>query len=1136
MATLYDNIENYFKDGLYDLIARQHGAKRIDMCVGYFNLRGWNHIEDVVDTLDGADIYEFDEKGNDIKIHRTVRLLIGMHRPDEDLLRMLYSKKSNLMGHEDINKGLMKIVDSFRKQLLIGSPSTETEKTLRHLSKQMKEGKVSVKLYLKYPLHAKLYIVHYPEERLQHQTIMGSSNLTYSGLQGNGELNSDFTDSDHAKKMADWFDDRWNDRQAIDITQQLIRIIDESWAGEKTVPPYYIYLKTAYHLSREARNGIREFDLSDQFRKELFVYQQNAVQIAAKHLANDKLNGAMIGDVVGLGKTLTACAIAKIFEERYLATTLIICPANLQDMWQKYIKKYDLKAVVQSMQKNIDVENARYYRLVIVDESHNLRNSDGKRYQNIKSLIEKQDSKVLLLTATPYNKDFSDLANQLKLFLDENQDLGIRPENYIRFLGGEYQFGYKHSDIDIRSIRAFEKSESTDDWNELMKLFLVRRTRAFIKNNYAQKDDNGRYYLLYPNGDKFHFPTRIPKAIKFKTEEGDQYSRLYSEEMIKLINELNLPRYGLLNYYDNQYENVLLKHEKQLIDNLSKAGERMMGFARSTFFKRIDSDGYSFLLTICRHILRNALYYHAIQNNLDLPIGDTNSIYNAFSDEDESFGESLEENRLSFEKDGKLYISTNWEDYLKRAKEYYSLLKSKNNCSWISSRYFKPSLKTELKTDSLTLIKMINQCGEWDPNTDQKLNSLYELITKTHGKEKVLIFTQFADTANYISHQLKKRGIKNIEVATGDSKNPTELAEKFSPVSNEVTPPIPFENQTRILIATDVLSEGQNLQDSHIIVNFDLPWAIIRLIQRAGRVDRIGQKAEEIYCYSFFPAEGVENIINLRSTLNKRINENARVLGSDEIFFEGNEQNLRDMFNEKSGILDNDDDTDVDLGSMAYEIWNKAIKKNPELAKIIPDLPDMSYTTKEIENPKEEGVVTYTRTFNDFDVLTWLDKEGNVISQSQKKILQAMECSYDTPALQPLNNHHKLVEDAIDMIASENKNMGGVLGKPFSVKARLHKLLMNYLDAESKADNLFFDNDKKESLKLAIHEIYNYPMIETTRTSIGRMLNNHKPADEIVDYVIEHRGNGNLCNIPKEDREISKDPKIICSMGLRCIS
>lgn len=677
MARIFDNIEEEFTDGLRDIV-NEPGVKRVDFCVGYFNLRGWDLIKDSIDNIPGENVYEQDSNGNDIRKHRVCRLLIGMHRPDEELIRSLYSKKTTLTDAEYIQRSLRRIAEGFKQQLLLGVPSAKDEETLRHLSAQLKSGKVCVKLYLKYPLHAKLYVSHTDSRTHPHMALMGSSNLTYSGLMGNGELNADFIDSDHAKKLADWFDDRWNDRMCLDITDQLIEIIDDSWAGEKVIPPYYIYLKAAYHLSQEARSGIKEFELSPEFRAELFDFQQNAVKIAAKYLNNDKRNGAMIGDVVGLGKTITACAIAKIFENTFGATTLIICPANLQDMWHKYIKKYDLKAVVQSMAKPIDVENARYYRLIIVDESHNLRNASGKRYQNIRALIEKQDCKVLLLTATPYNKDFSDLASQLSLFLDENQDLGIRPENYIKEIGGEYQFAYKHGDIDIRTIRAFMQSNSTDDWNELMKLFLVRRTRSFIKQNYAKIDEtDGRRYLLFPDGSRSYFPDRIPKALTFETVKGDQYSRLYSEDMISLMESLSLPRYGLLNYYDENKAADITKVELDIIANLSRAGERMMGFAKSTFFKRIDSSGFSFLLTLCRHILRNAVYFYAIQNNLDLPIGDTNSIYNAFTDEDTSPFDVDSEIRIAYERDKQLHISTDWEEYLKKAKEYYSILKAK---------------------------------------------------------------------------------------------------------------------------------------------------------------------------------------------------------------------------------------------------------------------------------------------------------------------------------------------------------------------------------------------------------------------------------------------------------------------------
>ena len=958
---------------------------------------------------------------------------------------------------------------------------------------------------------------------------MGSSNLTYSGLTKQGELNAEFGDSDSAQKLADWFDDRWNDRYCIDITKELIEAIDNSWAGEEIIPPYYIYLKTAYHLSADARSGIKEFTLTPEFQHELFDFQQTAVKIAARHLNSEKRGGAMIGDVVGLGKTITACAIAKIYEMTFASSTLIICPANLQDMWQKYVRRYNLKADIVSMAKPIDVQQARYYRLIIVDESHNLRNANGKRYQNIKALIEHQDCKVLLLTATPYNKDFSDLAAQLKLFISEDDDLGIRPEEYIRELGGDRAFLQKHSEVFIRSIKAFEKSYYADDWMELMKLFLVRRTRTFIKENYAKTDaTNGRKYLEFNDGRRNYFPDRVPKAIKFKTEKGDQYSRLYSSEMIGIMEELRLPRYGLSGYVDTVKAAAATKMETDLLTNLSRAGQRMMGFCKSTFFKRIDSSGFAFLLTLYRHILRNAVFMYAIENKQPLPIGDENALPETFI-EDQDINDiftSENEEAEDYSDDGLIEIPTDMQVYMAKAKEYYNLLCQKNNVDWISSTYFKRSLKTHLKQDCERLIQMIELCDKWNPATDQKLNELQELLTKQHGKEKVLVFTQYSDTANYIYQQLRKRGFEQIERATGGSKNPTNIVERFSPLSNHAD--VSASNELRILIATDVLSEGQNLQDSHVIVNYDLPWAIIRLIQRAGRVARIGQEAEQIYCYSFFPADKVEEIIKLRKRLNDRINENASIVGSDEVFFEGNEKNLRDMYNEKSGVLDDDeDDSDVDLASQAYQIWKNATDANPKLKQIIPELSDVIYSTKQATDAMHDGVVTYIKTHNDYDVLSWYNSKGEIISQSQKKILQALACNANEPALAPLDNHFDLVGLAVENTKTENTNVSGILGNRFSTRYRIIDLLEHYY---TQPPTLFFSEEKRQLLKLAIDDIYNFQFVESTKVILGRLLR-VSTNDDIVETVLEMHKNGTLCRIDRDKNE-HKDPTIICSMGL----
>jgi superfamily II DNA or RNA helicase len=1122
MARIYDNIETKFTDGLRGIITNI-GVRHVDFCVGYFNLRGWNLVVEQIDQIDGEYIYE-----NDERVFRVCRLLIGMHRPPEELIRVLYSKTDNLTDTEEVKRCKRAISADFRRQLTLGIPTAKDEWTLRRLSAQLKDERVTVKLYLKEPLHAKLYLAHRPDDHFNKiQAIIGSSNLTYCGLSGQGELNAEFGDSDSAKKLENWFDKRWNERYCIDITKELIEIIDESWASEKIIPPYYIYLKTAYHLSAEARTGMNEYELPPDFKRELFEFQSTAVKLAVRHL--DKRGGAMIGDVVGLGKTITACAVAKMYEMRNAGSALILCPANLQEMWKKYVHKYDLKADISSISKRLDYKNMRYYRLIIVDESHNLRNNEGVRYHNIKDLIEYQDCKVLLLTATPYNKDFSDLSNQLKLFIGEDKDLGIQPEAYINKLGGAREFSKKHTEDYIRSIKAFERSLEQDDWRELMRLFLVRRTRTFIKENYAQTDElNGRKFLQFPNGTKSYFPDRIPKAFKFPTVVGDQFSRLYSQDMTDWMQKMQLPRYGLIKYVDSEKRTTANEQQEKILDNLSRAGERMMGFCRTNFFKRLDSSGVSFLISLYRHILRNSIYLYAIENKLPLPIGDEGNLPDGYTDDndlEEIIFEDTNLNNVDEINKSLINFPTDINVYLDKARVYYQSVSSSNTISWIDNRFLKKTLKQDIKKDCEILLNMIAFCGAWNPQTDQKLNALQSLFNDTHKDERILVFTQFADTANYLTEQLKQRRIEKICCVTGNSDNPTKIAEQFSPISNGQN--IPEEQQYRILIATDVLSEGQNLQDSHIVVNYDLPWAIIRLIQRAGRVDRIGQKAEQIYCYSFFPAEGIESIINLRRRLSARINESANIVGGDEIFFEGNEQNLMDIYNEKNGVLDEEEDGEVDLASQAYQIWKTATEANPDLKKIIPALNNVIYSTK--KNPADslkEGVITYAKTADGNDMLTWMDKNKNVVTQSQQTILNVLSCPIDEPAVSTLDIHHELVGESLSIMQKQEVKVSGILGSRFSTKYRLFTLLDGYCKREK--GSLFITDD----LKMAVDDIYNFPLRENAKYILGQQLKRGIRVEDIADLVVELRKNDELCII-NDDEATNKEPQIICSMGLK---
>jgi len=871
----------------------------------------------------------------------------------------------------------------------------------------------------------------------------------------------------------------------------------------------------------------------------LFEFQTAAVKIAAHHL--NKRGGVLIGDVVGLGKTLMATALARIFEDDHGLETLIICPKNLVPMWEEYRLQYRLHAKVLSVTQVVnELPNLRRYRLVLIDESHNLRNREGKRYRAIQEYIQENESKCILLSATPYNKTYLDLSSQLRLFVEEHKDLGIRPERKLRELG-ETEFIRRHQ-CPVRSLAAFEKSEYADDWRELMRLYMVRRTRSFIQANYAKTDpDNGRKFLTFEDGSRSYFPNRIPKTVSFSIDDAnsaDQYARLYGANVVDTINALNLPRYGLGNYVASSPHQPPTQTEANVLQGLSRAGKRLMGFCRTNLFKRLESSGQAFVQSIERHILRNYVFLHAIEGRHPLPIGtqDAEMLDARMYDEDVdaarvtgSLFEDEEDTDEKPEAGQKTSLRTE-ADFKSRAAEIYEeyATQYKRRFKWLPSGFFIQSLANDLLSDAKALLKVLHICGEWDANKDAKLQALVHLMTKQHSGEKIIVFTQFADTVRYLESQLKALGRDDLEGVTGDSANPTALAWKFSPDSNNKRTSIKPEDELRVLIATDVLSEGQNLQDCAIVVNYDLPWAIIRLVQRAGRVDRIGQKAENILCYSFLPADGVERILRLRARVRRRLQENAEVVGTDEAFFEDdrNDQAVLDLYNEKAGILDGDADTEVDLASYAYQIWKNAITADPSLQKVIPDLQPVVYSTQEHTSTEKqpEGVLVYLRTAEGTDALAWVDQDGRAVTESQFAILQAAACHADTPAIPRRDTHHELVQKGVELIVKEEKSIGGQLGRPSGARFRTYERLKRY--AEQVKGTLF----ESQELHKAIDEMHRYPLRPSAVDSLNRQLRSGVSDEALAELVMALRSEDRLCLIHEEEQ--AQEPKIICSMGL----
>ncbi len=1122
MPRIFDNLESAttLLPALQETFAL---SSRADFSVGYFNLRGWDGLAPYVDRWETGE--------------GPCRVLVGMQRLPHDELRTALSLVVRPSGvdNQTAHRRKEELAEQFRQQLMMGAPTNVAERTLRQLASQLRAGKVVVKLYLRHFLHAKLYLLFRDDPVNPVVGYLGSSNLTFAGLSGQGELNLDVLDPDATLKLQRWFEDRWNDRFCVDITDELAGIIERSWARETLIPPYHIYLKMAYHLSHEARAGLAEFKIPKVFGNRLFGFQAAAVKIAAHHL--NKRNGVLIGDVVGLGKTLMATALARIFEDDHGLETLILCPRNLVSMWQDYVDQYQLRARVLPFTRVItELPRLRRFRLVIIDESHNLRNREGKRYRAIQEYVRANESKCILLSATPYNKSYLDLSNQLRIFVEEDQDLGIRPERLLRQLG-EVEFSRRHQ-ASPRTLAAFDQSEYADDWRDLMRLFLVRRTRSFIQENYAERDpETGRRFLTYEDGSRSFFPTRVPRTIKFAIDESDptdQYARLYAQDVVDTVNALHLPRYGLGNHIASNPTPPPTPAEERRLQDLSRAGRRLMGFCRTNLFKRLESSGAAFLQSVERHVLRNYVFLHAIRNDLPLPLGtqDAELLDSRFTDTDEAGILGIEDDGEEQAGDGGATVAGTLTvaDLEARAAEIYREYENRyqSRFTWLPPRLFKRDLETELQADATALLGILRAHGAWRPEHDAKLEALQALLTETFPEKKVLVFSQFADTVRYLERELAGRGVTALAGVTGDSDDPTGLAQRFSPISNEKQDQIRPGQELRVLIATDVLSEGQNLQDCSVVVNYDLPWAIIRLIQRAGRVDRIGQGAEEILCHSFLPAEGVERVIRLRNRVRTRLEENAEVVGADEAFFEDepDPQAIHHLYNERSGILDADEG-DVDLASHAYQIWKNATNADPSLEKIVTDLPDVALSSRDHDPiaQRPEGVLVFTRTADGNDALAYVDKEGRSITESQTEILAAAECRRDTPAQPHHERHHDLVAEGVAHIVREEKRVGGQLGRPSGARFRTYDRLKRY--AESIRGQLF----DTEALHRAIDDIYRHPLRQSAADTLNRQLRSGIDDAQLAEIVISLHEEDRLC-ITEEGETEAQEPRIICSIGL----
>lgn len=573
---IIDNENVVFLDQLQQILPE---TKRASIAVGYFFISGFAEIMDKLTYIEQSQNPD-----------HMIRLLMSPTTDRKTAEALLANNET----YEEVRKASevefdeSKIHDKARdeiKRTLEYMPQTEKDKAasakLRNLIKQKK---LQVRVYTKDTLHAKAYIFELAGGMIPIMGIVGSSNMSLSGIKEHAELNLRTNNDGNARKLLQWFDRHWNDTGTVEFTKDIADILDKSWAGKER-PPDDIYRKAALHEHDDQPT----IPISNFQERDLFDFQKAAVYRAIKRL--DDYGGVIIADVVGTGKSFIGSAILKHLNERGRSKPLIICPPHLKVMWQGYLKKFDMYGEIESRYK-IGMEDVLREHVqcdaILVDESHNFRNSNTNSYRALLSFMEDKadDAYMILLSATPISNSPTDLKNQLKLF-PSGKISSIPPLRDTTL--DEYFAGV----MDGNTIT----DEGAERIRELLRHILIRRTRTQITKKYAEYDGS-RHYLVMDER-KMYFP----KRNLIHPEEYD-VNKVYNnsfDEIYAAIRNLKLARYAPGNYIRQEYLEPTHPQYKKYSDLMSTSLP-LIGIVKTSLLKRMESSIEAFADSVSKYL------------------------------------------------------------------------------------------------------------------------------------------------------------------------------------------------------------------------------------------------------------------------------------------------------------------------------------------------------------------------------------------------------------------------------------------------------------------------------------------------------------------------------------------------------
>lgn len=830
--------------------------RHFDALVGYFRASGYFKVRPFLNKIP------------------KIRILVGINV--EKLTKEYHDRGQYFIDNPDETK------EAFLERMIEDVQNADydkkTEEGIVQFIDDLINEKIELRAHPKRKLHAKIYIFK-PANFNEHapcEVITGSSNLTDSGLGANPESNYEFNvslrDFDDVKFASDEFERLWD--ESIPILKAEAEGLKKKTHLRDNFTPFELYIKMLIeYFGKRVEYDPYNIDLllPDKFMR--LKYQSDAANqgyaIMMKH------NGFILADVVGLGKTIVACMVIKkfIYENGTHSKVLIVVPPALEANWQRTSEDFQIRnhfefITLGSLNKIIDEENYRYsnaekFDLIIVDESHKFRNDYTEMYLALQEICKKPRSrpsengdnkkKVILISATPLNNRPQDIENQLYLFQDRRNSTleNIRNlQDYFKPINDQYKKLSSQKELNIPKLRALFKKLRDD----VIEPLVIRRTRTDIENNKEYLEDLKSQDIRFPKvGD--------PTPLYYHLD--DDLSKVFFEtvSLITGLDEFGNEIEGLGYYRYRAIEFLLKEEDKKIYGNVGSISNRLAAIMKTLLVKRLESSFYAFKKSLKR-------LNKAVDNMIQMY--DDNRIFIA---------PDLDINKLLEEDWSYDQIESKINDKGGNNREYHS--------EAFDKRFYDLLIEDKAKIQALF--------ERWEKViTDPKLIQFSEqlnnefLNSKKNHSGKIVIFSESKETALELSEQLTKAGNDKILTVSAENRKTVEtvIRENFDANLEEEK----WKNDFDIIITTEVLAEGINLHRSNVIINYDVPWNSTRLMQRIGRVNRIGSKAANIYVYNFYPSAHGDHQINLVNTALRKLQAFHTAFGEDNKIFSLMEQ------------------------------------------------------------------------------------------------------------------------------------------------------------------------------------------------------------------------------------------------------